>query len=103
VTRRRRLLRDQQRVLRKLVKRTESLAAKLAGGSPQLPIDVRSASVVETKARSTPCIQCGGDLDLRNDSATSTERGILRELTLVCRRCHAPRTLWYRIAPTATN
>ena len=101
--RRRRPLRDQQRVLRKLVKRTESMAAKLVGGSPQLPIDVTSASVVETKARSTPCVQCGGDLDLRDDRATSTARGILREMSLICRRCHAPRTLWYRVAPPATN
>jgi hypothetical protein len=101
--RRRRALRDQQRVLRKMVQRTETLAAKLAGGSPHLPIEVTSASVVEPKARSTPCVQCGGDLDLRNDSATSTGRGILREMTLVCRRCHAPRTLWFRIAPPAAN
>jgi hypothetical protein len=90
-------------MLRKLVKRTENLAAKLAGGSPRLPIEVTSASVVETKARSTPCVQCGGDQELRNDNATSTGRGILREITLVCRRCHAPRTLWYRIAPPAAN
>lgn len=101
--RRRRPLRDQQRVLRKLVKRTEVLAAQLAGGSEHLPIDVKSASVVETKARSTPCVQCGGDLDLRDDRATSTARGILREMVLVCRRCHAPRTLWYRVVPPAPN
>jgi len=103
VKRRRRALRDQQRVLRKLVKRTEDMAAQLVGGSPHLPIEVTSASVVETKARSTPCIQCGGDLDLRGDSATSTARGVLREMVLVCRRCHAPRTLWYRVAPASAN
>jgi hypothetical protein len=103
VARRRKLQREQQRELRKQVKRTEGMAAKLAGGSPELPIDVTSASVVETKARSTPCVQCGGDLELRGDRATSTARGIVRELSLVCRLCHAPRTLWYRVAPPATN
>ena len=71
----------------------------MPGGSPEQPIDVAAASVVEGKARATPCIQCGGDLELRGDRATSTARGVLRELALVCRRCHAPRTLWFRIAP----
>jgi hypothetical protein len=103
MARRRKLQREQQRELRKQVRRTEGMAAKLAGGSPELPIDVTSASVVETRARSTPCVQCGGDLELRGDRATSTARGIVRELSLVCRLCHAPRTLWYRIAPPPTN
>jgi hypothetical protein len=99
----RRKQREQARALRKLVRQTESLAAELPGGSPEQPIDVTSAAVVEGKARATPCIQCGGDLDLRGDRATSTGRGILRELALVCRRCHAPRTLWFRVAPAAVN
>jgi hypothetical protein len=89
--------------LRKLVRRTEALAGELLGGSPERPIDVGSASVVEGKARATPCIQCGGELEQRGDGATSTARGILREVALVCRRCHAPRTLWFRIAPPAAN
>jgi len=64
---------------------------------------VTSAAVVETHARSTPCPQCGGDLELRSDRATSTTRGLLRELALVCRLCHAPRTLWFRIRPPSAN
>jgi hypothetical protein len=103
VTRPRRKRRDQERALRKQVHRTEALATELPGGSPELPIEVASASVVEGKARTTPCVQCGGALDLRGDHATSTARGVLRELALVCRLCHAPRTLWFRIAPPAAN
>jgi hypothetical protein len=103
VTRPRRKRREQERALRKQVRQTEALAGELAGGAPDRPIDVGSASVVEGKARATPCIQCGGELDLRADRATSTARGVLRELALACRRCHAPRTLWFRIAPRATN
>ena len=71
----------------------ERLAGEMPGGSPEQPIDVAAASIVEGKARATPCIQCGGDLELRGDRATSTARGVLRELALACRRCHAPRTL----------
>ena len=85
------------------MRRTEGLAGDFPGGSAQRPIDVASASVVEGKARATPCIQCGGDLELRGDRATSTARGVLREIALVCRRCHAPRTLWFRIAPPVAN
>ena len=99
----RRKQREEDRTLRKLVRRTEGLAGELPGGSPQRPIDVASASIVEGKARATPCIQCGADLELRGDRATSTARGVLREIALVCRRCHARRTLWFRITPPATN
>jgi hypothetical protein len=101
--RRRRQQREQERALRKQVRRAEQLAAGLAGGSAEHPIDVTSASVVEQKARGTPCIQCGGELELRGDRASSTARGVLREITLACRLCHAPRTLWYRIAPPSPN
>ena len=103
LTRPRKKQREQERALRKLVRRTEGLAGELPGGSAQRPIDVASASIVEGKARATPCIQCAGDLELRGDRATSTARGVLRELALVCRRCHAPRTLWFRIVPPAAN
>jgi len=99
----RRTQRERQRALRKLVRQTEALADDLPGGSPEQPIDVTSASVVEGKARRTPCIQCDGELDVRGDRATSTARGILREISVVCRQCHVARTLWFRIAPGAAN
>jgi hypothetical protein len=95
--------REQERALRKLVRDTEELAGELPGGTPERPIDVAAASIVEAKARATPCIQCEGDLDLRSDRATSTARGVLREVALVCRRCHVPRTLWFRVAPASRN
>jgi hypothetical protein len=99
----RRKRREQERALRKQVRRTETLAGKLPGGSPEHPIDVVSASVVEGKARATRCIQCGGELELRGDRATSTAHGLLREVALACRRCHAPRVLWFRIMPPVAN
>src|SRR5215467_6120821 len=95
----RRQRRELDRALRKQVRRTEALAGNLPGGAPEHPIDVTSASVVEGRARATPCVQCGGDLELRGDRATSTARGILREIALACRRCHSPRVLWFRIVP----
>ena len=99
----RRQQREQERALRKQLRRTEQLAARLPGASAAYPIEVGSAAVVEEKARATPCVQCGGALELRGDRATSTGRGVLREIALGCRRCHAPRTLWFRIAPLSPN
>jgi hypothetical protein len=99
----RRTQRAAARAVRKEVRRTESLARHLPGASADHPIDVTTSAVVEGHARSTPCPQCGGDLELRADRASSTARGLLRELALVCRLCHAPRTLWFRITPPSTN
>jgi hypothetical protein len=99
----RRKQREQERAHRKQVARTESLAGKLPGGSPEQPIEVAAAAVIETRARGTACVQCGGELELRGDRATSTARGIVREIAAVCRRCHAPRTLWFRVVPSSTN
>lgn len=99
----RRQRREQERTLRKQVREREELAAQLPGGSAERPIEVAAASVIEGKARATLCIQCEGDLELRGDRAVSTARGVLREIALACRRCHTPRTLWFRIVPPAAN
>ncbi|HSS40542.1 MAG TPA: hypothetical protein VLT58_17385 [Polyangia bacterium] len=103
MARSRKLRREQERQLRKQVARVERDARGLPGGAADNPIDVGSAAVVEIKARATPCLRCGGELDVRRDQAASTPRGVLRELDLVCRSCHAPRTLWVRIAPAVVN
>ena len=98
----RRQQREQQRALRKSVRQLERLAAEMPGGSPERPIDVASASVVETKARAVPCLQCQAvEMEIRGDHATSTARGVLRELAMVCRRCHAARAVWFRLTAGA--
>jgi hypothetical protein len=99
----RRTRRELERALRKQARRTEQLADKLPGASPEHPIDVATAAVVDGKARGAPCVQCGGALEPRGDRATSTARGVLREVALRCRICHTPRTLWFRVAPRADN
>ena len=99
----RRERRAQARALRKTVQQVEALAAELPGGAAERPIDVGAASVIEVKARATPCPQCGGELQIKGDQAHPTPRGLLRELTLVCRLCHAPRTLWFRVATSGSN
>jgi hypothetical protein len=89
--------RETARSLRKEVVARERLAAAGPGGARDRPIVIPSASVVESMARSTPCVQCGGALELRDHAAPPDGKGRLRLARLVCRLCHAPRELWFSI------
>jgi hypothetical protein len=89
--------------LRKDVQRREQAAAALPGGAAEHPIDVATPAVIEVKARATPCPQCGGELQLEGDRAHPTPRGLLRELAVSCRLCHARRALWFRVTPGGPN
>lgn len=84
-----------ERDARKLVRDRERLAALEPGGSPERPIEVPSPSVIELRARGTPCPQCAGELAVDDHQ---TEAG-LRVVSVTCRRCHVSRRLWFRLAP----
>ena len=103
VARPRKARREQERTLRKQVQRVERDARELPGGQAERPIDVTSAAVIDPRAREARCLRCGGELELRGDRASSTPRGVLRRIDLVCRFCHAPRTLWFRVNPPQAN
>jgi hypothetical protein len=89
--------RETERALRKEVVARERLAAAAPGGARDRPIVVGSASVIESIARSTPCVQCGGELSLQDHAAPPDGQGRLRVTRMVCRLCHAPRELWFTI------
>lgn len=90
--------RARERELRRSVRELEKLAAAAPGGAADRPLVVSSAALVEGRARDTPCVQCGGALELRQHRATAVGDRLLREVDLVCRLCHAPRTLWFQVA-----
>ncbi len=90
-------VRAEARAARNAVKQTERWAALMPGGAADHPIEVTSGSVVEVRARAALCHQCQGELELRGDSAVATPRGVLREVDMVCRRCHAAKRLWFRV------
>ncbi len=92
--------REDDRAARKTVRQKQRMLTVLPGGAAAHPLEVSTAAVVEVHARAIACIHCDGQLSLREDRATSTPRGVLRELEMVCRLCHAPRHLWFRIAPS---
>ena len=91
--------RADHRTTRKTVRQKQRLMTVLPGCAAEHPLEVSTAAVVEVQARPIACIHCNGELSLRGDRASSTPRGVLRELEMVCRLCHAPRHLWFRIAP----
>lgn len=85
------------------IRERERLAAQLPGGSPEYPIEVASAAVVEIRARSIPCPQCGGQLVLEDHTAEQHEGERLRMVSGRCRQCGAPRSLWFRLNPALPN
>ncbi len=99
----RRQRRERQRALKKDVQRLDVLASQLPGGSAAHPLPVPSASAIEIKARAEKCVRCGGDVDLRGEDTTVTARGVVRRVDVVCRGCHAPRSLWFLVAAAGAN
>jgi hypothetical protein len=85
------------RGMRKLVRDREKLAKLEAGGSPGRPIEVPTSAVIEGRARSVQCVQCEGQLDVVEMSATTWEGEPRRIAHVRCRLCKTPRDLWYRI------
>ncbi len=79
----------------------ERLAELEPGGSPSAPIAVDSASQLEVRALSTPCLRCDGPYRLDEHTAERVDGRPLRVLRLHCGHCGAPRTLYFRVAGSA--
>lgn len=73
------------------------------GGSPERPVEVASAAVIEARAESLSCPDCAGELRTDSHEAREHEGELLREVTLVCRRCAAALTQYFRIVPIRPN
>jgi hypothetical protein len=78
----------------------EQLAALLPGGSPQHAIAVASAAVIEVRAASMACPQCGGQYRIHEH--TRPVPG-LRRVDVACRHCSTARALWFRIEDSEPN
>lgn len=81
---------------RRLVRERESFARQATGGSPQRPIEVGTASVIEVRAAQTPCPQCTGELRITAHEAPAPK---LRRVDVCCRQCCVSRSLWFRLVP----
>jgi hypothetical protein len=91
--------RARERELRKQVRERERIAELAPGGAPERPIVVATAAVVEPRASSSRCHQCGGELELTDHTAEQRDGVNLRVAHTKCRRCHVAGRLWFRIDP----
>ena len=87
----------------KLVKERQRLGRLEAGGSPENPVTVVSASLVEPHAASVPCPLCGEKIRIVEHAAETIDAVRLRVVRVVCTRCGVPRSLYFRIAPLLPN
>jgi hypothetical protein len=93
-------LRERARQNEKLFVARSKLALLEPGGSPERPLAVSSASVVESRAESEPCLRCDGRVRCDEHTTLATDRGLLRVVHLRCPACGATRTMYLQIAST---
>jgi hypothetical protein len=95
--------RAKARAEEKLGKKREQLAQMEAGGSPERPIEVVSASVVETHAKSMPCPRCLGACRLDEHAAETVGGKRLRIARMLCTQCATRRAVYFRIVGEMMN
>jgi hypothetical protein len=95
--------RERERSLEKLHRQREKLAALEPGGSPERPVDLESASLVEPRARAEPCLRCGGEMRSVEHRAEALDRRRLRIAVARCARCGHARTFYFRLVPSAPS
>ena len=99
-TRLRTLLRKLTREDAKLARDRERLGRLEPGGDPARPLEVASASLVEPRARSLPCVRCEGEV--RVDEHVAEELGgiRLRIARVRCTACGLERPIYFRLGTT---
>jgi hypothetical protein len=96
-------LRELERQQEKLWHAREKLALLEPGGTPERPLDVRSASVVEARAEAEPCLRCGQPVRCEEHTVLKTRNGLVRVTKLRCPSCAATRELYFRILESFLN
>ena len=91
------------RVQDKLAGKREKLAILEDGGSPEHPLVVESASLVELRAEALPCLRCESAMRTREHAAEAFDGDPLRVVQLSCRVCGAERTVYFRLQPRLLN
>lgn len=93
--------RERERAAKQIFADRKKLATLVTGGAPERPFVVETSSVIDGRARSLPCPLCESELQWQEQTAERVNGEILRATHMICTRCHAPHTFWFRIvAPT---
>ncbi len=91
--------REQERAREKLARDREKLARLEAGGAPERPIVLESASQVEVHAGSLRCVRCESTLRVEEHLACTVGEHRLRLTRLRCPMCGARRDAWFCLQP----
>ncbi|MEO8875889.1 MAG: hypothetical protein ABI461_09900 [Polyangiaceae bacterium] len=92
-----------ERASEKLADAGAKLARLEAGGSPDHPIELESASLVELTATGIPCARCGGPLRVDDHAAEKINGTLMRVVHTHCHRCGSLRVLYMRILSALPN
>jgi hypothetical protein len=82
----------------KLVRDLERLARLQPGGSPERPLVIDSAAVVELRAVAQPCPLCDGPLRLEEHAAVEIDGTRLRVASVACTQCGVRRSFYFHLA-----
>lgn len=85
------------RAREKLARERLRLSVHEPGGAPSRAIPIESASLVEPKARSTPCVVCGAEVAIEEHAAEVVDDVRLRIARVRCRECGQRRSIYFRI------
>jgi hypothetical protein len=86
--------REAQRSAVKDAKQRLKLAALEDGGTPERPIRVASASVVEPHVDSIPCVVCGQKVRIQAHDARDQNGTVLRSVHVKCTQCGVARVVY---------
>jgi hypothetical protein len=75
----------------------QRLARTGAGGTAARPVEVESASQVEVRALSMPCLRCDGPYRLDEHTAERIGGVALRVLDVQCGHCGATRRVYFKV------
>ncbi len=89
--------RERERAAQKLGEAREKLARLEAGGAPERPLDVASASVIEPRVRSEPCLRCNAAVRVDDHRAAVVGQRRLRVVRGKCSHCGAVRDWYFRL------
>ena len=91
------------RLTAKDLRERERLTRLERGGTPERPIEVVSASLVEAKARSIPCPLCGQAVRIDEHAARTLGGVPLRLVHVACPMCGHARIVYFVLRPSLLN
>ncbi len=94
------LRRERARAHETLVRDLERLARLEPGGSPERPLAIDSAAVVEVRALAKPCPLCGGSMKVEEHTAETVDGVRLRVARVACTLCGVKRAMYFRLDET---